>query len=84
MQMFIQKVSIAVGSVLLPFVSLADEGHEEEGEFAHQMGEILPFEHIGEGHWIAFVVLTILWISLIYNVYTYLKRRGQKGSQGGI
>ena len=76
MQTFIQRLSIIMGGALLPLVSLADGG----GEFSHQLEEIFPFEHVGEGHWFAFIVLLILWISFIYNVYTFIKKRGQGSS----
>lgn len=33
-----------------------------------QLNELLPFEHVSESHWVAFIVSVILWVSLIYTI----------------
>lgn len=73
-----KKYYILLAGALLPLVTFAN-GTEESG-FGHQMRELSPFEHLGEGHWYAFVLSTVLWLSLIYTVYSLVKNSANKGS----
>ena len=50
---------------------------EEEG-IGHQMAELLPFEHVEENHWFAFVMSILLWLSFIYTLYSLYKKMNAK------
>lgn len=75
------KYLMVIGSYILPVLVLANGGdnHEEDISINHQIEELLPFEHFGEGHWFAFVLSIILWLSLIYAIFSLIQRfRGPK------
>ena len=59
-------------------LSLANGMHEEEATVRAQLNELLPFEHLSEGHWFAFLLSTILWISLLYAIYSLVQLLMQK------
>ena len=61
-----------------PISVLANGDHAEETGIGAQLNELLPFEHIGEGHWVAFTLSLILWVSLIYTIYTLVKQFTKK------
>lgn len=61
-----------------PVSVLANGEHEEETGIGAQLNELLPFEHIGEGHWVAFTLSVILWLSLIYTIYNLVKQFTKK------
>ena len=67
-----KKYYFLLAGALMPLVTFAN-GTGESG-FGHQMRELSPFEHMGEGHWYAFVLSTVLWLSLIYTVYSLVKK----------
>ena len=58
-----------------PVAVLANGSHEEEVGIGAQLNELLPFEHFGEGHWVAFILSVILWAALIYTVYTLVVKQ---------
>jgi len=59
--------------------ALANGEHvEEESGIGTQFNELLPFHHIGEGHWIAVILSIILWIALIYTIYSVIKSLTKK------
>ena len=71
---FMRKYIIAFGGSILPFLALANGEHGEEGSaFADQMNELLPMVHFGEAHYVAAIVSIILWLSLIYTVYSLVR-----------
>lgn len=76
-------ISLAIVS-MLPLVTLADMGMEEGDGMGHQMQELLPFVHFGEGHSFSGVLSIVLWIFAIYGVYALVKKfTGSKGPTTG-
>lgn len=64
-----------ITSLILPVLTLANGNHEEgETAVSTQLQELLPFEHIEEGHWLAFILSIILWLSLIYTIYSLVQK----------
>lgn len=70
-----KKYLIIISSFLLPFVALAHGMEvEEESGIGHQMEELSPFTHMGEGHYFAVAVSAILWVSLIYTIFSLTQK----------
>lgn len=70
-----KKYLITLSAFILPFVTFAHGMEmEETNGIAHQLQELSPFEHFEEGHWVAFVLSAILWVSLVYTVYSLIKK----------
>ncbi|KKT28461.1 MAG: hypothetical protein UW15_C0030G0007 [Parcubacteria group bacterium GW2011_GWC1_44_10] len=70
-----RKYIIAFYGSVLPFFALANGEHGEEGSaFADQMNELLPMVHFGEAHYVSAIVSIILWLALIYTVYSLVRK----------
>lgn len=71
----IKRIIFSLATILsMPVNVLANGDHEEETGIGAQLNELLPFEHIGEGHLVAFVLSTILWLALLYTIYSLVQR----------
>jgi hypothetical protein len=49
---------------------MGDMGHDmghSGSRLSHQVQMVLPFSHFVEGHWFAGIVLTLLWISILFS-----------------
>ena len=67
---------------LFPLAALAHGMEvEEESGIGHQMEELGPFAHMGEGHYYAAIVSAILWASLVYTVYSLVVRMKKPAGQ---
>lgn len=53
--------------------------HEGGTSVRHQFEEILPFHHFAEGHTFAGIMLTILWASFFYTLYSIFQMLRKKG-----
>lgn len=69
-----KKYFIAISGFLLPLVSMANGMHEEDMTIGYQLGEMMPFEHFGEGHWFAAILSIIFWVSLVYTIYSLIQK----------
>lgn len=70
-----KKHLLTIMSLFLPIFTLANGSHtEEDAAVSTQLQELLPFEHIEEGHWLAFTLSIILWLSLIYTIYSLIQK----------
>lgn len=71
----IKRIIFSLATILsMPVNVLANGDHEEETGIGAQLNELLPFEHIGEGHWVAFILSTILWLALLYTIYSLVQK----------
>lgn len=70
-----KKYLLTIMSLVLPVLTLANGDHTEgDTAISTQLQELLPFEHIEEGHWLAFALSVLLWISLIYTIYSLIQK----------
>lgn len=68
-----KKYLIGFIGYFLPLATFAN-GMEENPSVAHQLEELLPFEHLEHGHWFAVILSVLLWISLVYTIYSLVKK----------
>ena len=54
---------------------------EEESGIGHQMEELWPLTHMGEGHYYALILSLILWASLVYTVYSLVMKMKKPAGQ---
>lgn len=69
------KKSLLFLAALLPSVSFAADMPAEGYGIGAQLSELLPFVHYSEGHWFAAILSVVLWVSLIYALYSLWKKR---------
>lgn len=68
-----------------PAIALANGDHTEGEEHVEEVAEtgnnlvnFSPFKYIGEGDLLAALVSIILWIALIYAIYSLIKQLAKK------
>lgn len=70
-----KKYLITIISYILPVLALANGAPpEEDAAVFTQLQELLPFEHIEEGHWLAFTLSILLWLSFVYAIFSLIQR----------
>jgi len=70
---FVSLVVLILAIMPIVFAHAEDMAAMEDTSIGHQMSELLPFGHLSEGHWFAFVFSTILWLSFFYMLYSLYK-----------
>ena len=74
-----KKIALIFGLLALisPLV-FAEMETMEDSSVSDQFNELQPFSHLSEGHWFAFILSLLLWLSLIYTIYSLVQRLGNK------
>lgn len=49
-----------------------------ESSLMGQVNELLPFVHYAEGHWLATTLSVVLWLSLLYAIYSFSRRLARR------
>ena len=62
----------------ITFAHMDDMMDMANASIGAQLNELLPFEHLSEGHVFAFVLSTLLWLSLFYTIYSLFKTHKKK------
>lgn len=53
---------------------VTNNAQEESPSIAQQVEELLPFEHLEQGHWFAIILSILLWASLVYAIYSLINK----------
>lgn len=71
---FFKKAVLPIVSIMgLQAAFAQDMGMGSKEGFIAQVNELQPFSHLAEGHIYAFILSLILWLSLVYAVYSIVK-----------
>lgn len=75
-----KKYIFVLSNLFLPIIAFAHEEDmfnmdmHEGTTFWDQLNELLPLMHIQEGHYITVVFLILMWVAVVYTVYSLVSK----------